>query len=288
MVKTNFYISLFLLNINFIMCRMLMANPIVSHQEAIVRNTFKISSENECGTVFILIHPYVKANGDTVQYPILFTANHVLDSIPGDSATLITRYKVNDDYVKYPLKIQIRNNGTQLWIRHPEVDLAALRINLPRLALNELVLLPTNVIATDENLESEEIGPGENVLVLGFPLCTESNAYGFPIVRAGYIASYPLTPVKKEKTFLIDFEVFGGNSGSPVMLHKVRQWREGKIIKGLITTDMLVGIVTDELSLRQRRQFLDETIEKKQKLALAVVVQAYFLKELLNSIQFSE
>ena len=41
------------------------------------------------------------------------------------------------------------------------------------------------------------------------------------MIRAsGRIASYPITPTSKTRTFLLDFEVFEGNSGGPVFLYE--------------------------------------------------------------------
>ena len=56
------------------------------------------------------------------------------------------------------------------------------------------------------------------MMTLGFPRGLAANAAGFPILRAGRVASYPVAPARIFPTFLLDFSVFPGNSGGPVFM----------------------------------------------------------------------
>jgi len=81
----------------------------------------------------------------------------------------------------------------------------------------DTTFVPTTFLADDESLRKfNVVGPGVELKVLGFPLGNPSNEIGFPILRTGVIASYPLLPTLSNRTFLLDFRVFQGNSGGPV------------------------------------------------------------------------
>jgi hypothetical protein len=146
-------------------------------------------------------------------YTVLITAAHVLDEIVGDDASLILRKK-NDDgsYTSAPYPIKIRNAGITLYTKHPDADVAAMYVAVPTNAA--LTLLPTELLADDARLLDIEVHPGDELLCLGFPLFMDFN--GFPVIRSGILASYPLTPTKTIKTFFYNFHIFPGNSGGPV------------------------------------------------------------------------
>ena len=204
-------------------------------------------------------------------------ATHVLESMKANFATLYIRKFENENYVKFPLKIKIRNARRPLWISHPEVDISAMRISLPRDA--DIKLISTEMIADDKFIKSFEVNPGDDLLVLGYPYCAESNDAGFPILRSGRISNYPLTPTKTTKTFLLDFEVFGGNSGGPVFMCSRNRAYDGSTHIGVV--NQLMGIVIQEKHIIERVKTMDEETLRKHKLSLAVVVHASFLRDLL-------
>ena len=244
----------------------------------LMRSTFKIQQGSSIGTVFILGEPlkdYPKR-----AYFVLMTASHVLDSMKGEKATIYLRKKVNGSFVKYPFTISIRHKGKPLWVKHPDVDVAAMRLGIPRDSDRRLV--PTTLLATDEFINKFEINPGDDLLVLGFPYGAESNEAGFPILRSGRIASYPLTPTRITKTFLLDFEVFRGNSGGPVFMCSRNRAYGGTTHIGVVR--QVMGLVSQEKKIIERIKSIDQELLKEHKLSLAVVVHAIFLKELLNML----
>jgi S1-C subfamily serine protease len=231
---------------------------------ALMRSTFKIQGQGAgkpvSGTVFILGQP-IGTNG--YGY-VLVTAKHVLDDIKGA-------------FERFNHEIPLRTNGVGRWVTHPEADVAVMRVGLPPDI--DLQLISTDLFATDQILTEYEIGPGQELLVLGFPLGLEANAAGFPILRSGRIASYPLVPTSKSKTFLMDFQVFPGNSGGPVLLVA-----RNPTIKGathIMTVQSLIGVVSQEMAVTERVESLTEESLKRHKLALGVIVHASFVKETL-------
>jgi hypothetical protein len=194
----------------------------------IMRSTFKIQGEGSFGTVFIMGEP--SSDEPNKLYYVLITAAHVLEGINSGVAILHLRKQDGDKFVRLIYPVQIRNKGIPLWTRHPEVDVAAMRVRLPNDA--DVKLISTSLLGTDKTLEEFQVRPGDPLLVLGFPYGEEANESGFPILRSGKIASYPLTPTRSTRTFLLDFEVFQGNSGGPVLFYAENRPYAGSIHLG--------------------------------------------------------
>ncbi|MBW1796016.1 MAG: hypothetical protein JRJ38_16600 [Deltaproteobacteria bacterium] len=127
----------------------------------------------------------------------MITAAHVLESIKGDKATLYLREETETKSFKtLKHKIDIREKGKQLWVRHPTADVAAMYVGVPGRAA-DVPLLHDEFLITENALKEWEIHPGDELLCLGYPFGISANEAGFPILRSGKIASYPLIPTKK-------------------------------------------------------------------------------------------
>jgi S1-C subfamily serine protease len=175
--------------------------------------TCKIHGPGSMGTGFIIGKPDVNKTANA--FYTLVTADHVLSNIQGETAFLVLRqYSKINEWSRIEVPIRIRNGVKPLWKKHPDVDVAAIFVRLPKDTVR--TLLTTAELITDKQLTEYEISPGMELICLGYPFGAEANSMGFPILRSGRIASYPLTPTKTTKTFLFDFTVFRGNSGGPV------------------------------------------------------------------------
>lgn len=53
--------------------------------------------------------------------------------------------------VRLPFPVQVRNKGVPLWTRHPNADVAAMRVRLPKDV--DVKLISTNLLGTDKALE---------------------------------------------------------------------------------------------------------------------------------------
>lgn len=238
--------------------------------------TFRIEGSGKTGTVFIIGKPSTKDS--TKAFYVLVTANHVLNDIKTDNATLFLRKEVNKKYIKMPISLKIRNNGIPLWIKHPEADVAAMYVALPKEL--SITLLPTFFLANDSLITEYEIHPGDELLCLGFPYGAEANDAGFPILRSGKIASFPLTPTKEIKSFLFDFQVFGGNSGGPVYFIGLNRNYKGGVHIGEVR--FIIGLVSEELGVEEQIKSMDEISLKKHPLSLAKVIPSTFISETIN------
>lgn len=223
--------------------------------------------ETSGGTVFILGKPI----SETKAHFVMITAAHVFDAIDGDTATITFRSKsAEGKYTEKPHLIKLRNAGVPLYVKHPDVDVAALYVTMP-IEFSSTPLLPIALLANDEWLKTFEIHPGDELICLGYPLFASAD-HGFPILRSGKIASYPLVPAKEHKNWLFDFRVFGGNSGGPVYFVDSNRQYGGTTHLGE-KIQFVVGLVTSQLSA---------ALVGNRELQIGVVIPAVFIRETLD------
>jgi hypothetical protein len=122
--------------------------------------------------------------------------------------------------------------------------------------------------------------PGDRLACLGYPLNNESNDVGFPVLRSGYIASYPLIPTATVRNFLFDFNVFEGNSGGPVYFVESNRAYGNSINIG--TVQFLVGLVSEQRVAQEQIKSLNELRLERYRLGLAVVIHAALIREALD------
>jgi hypothetical protein len=247
-----------------------------------MKSTFRIegigaNGNGVTGTVFILGKPSKKDS--TKAYLVLITANHVLNDIISDNAILFLRKEVNNKYIKYPWQIKIREKGKPIWIKHPEVDVAAMYVPLG--FDEDIPLLPAFFLATDSLISEYGIHPGDELLCLGYPYGASSNEAGFPILRSGKISSYPILPTKEIKSFMYDFRVFGGNSGGPVYFIGTSRPHRNTLNLGE-EIRFIMGLVSEELIMNEEIKSLTEVTTRGHQLGLAKVIPASFIQETIN------
>lgn len=218
------------------------------------------------GTGFLIQAP----RPDGSPRVVLVTAAHVFDRMPAVDARIGWRMVQSDGdwtFDPRPLRIRDRDNGP-LWYQVEGRDVAVMEITAPEAFARAAI--PLGWLADSESLEAWQVGPGDELLSLGFPRGLSANRAGFPILRVGRVASYPLSPVVAFPTFLLDFTVFPGNSGGPVFWTPTARRRPGTIepthpfIAGLLTQEVRIkdeqldiGIVTHARYIRDAIALLD-------------------------------
>jgi hypothetical protein len=207
------------------------------------------------GTGFLIADP----TPDGRPRVVLVTANHVFERMKGDDATVGFRVQNPDGTWSFaPQKIPIRAEGRALWRRHPSRDVAAIAITAPPAFARAAI--PLDWLGGDDGLAGEPLAPGDEMMTLGFPQGLSANAAGFPILRAGRVASYPLGPTKAFPTFLLDFRVFPGNSGGPVYLERPDEPAAEPMIAGMLTQQVEVGSENLGIGIVTQAQFIRETV----------------------------
>jgi len=206
------------------------------------------------GTGFLIADPAP----DGTPRIVLVTANHVLARMKGDKATVGFRTEQADgSWLFTPTKLTIRSGGKELWRRHPTRDVAVITITVPPEFAKAAI--PLNWLAGD--LERYSVTPGEEMMTLGFPQGLSSNTAGFPILRAGRVASYPIGPSSAFPTFLLDFRVFPGNSGGPVYAPgEGAPAGNARFIAGMLTQDVEIGSENLQIGIVTQARFIRETV----------------------------
>jgi plastocyanin len=228
------------------------------------------------GTGFLISAP----TPDGKPRIVLVTATHVLDNMPGKEMRIGYRVQSKDGAWSYePQKITIRDGTKTLWTADPGHDVSAIVVSAP--VEFAKAAIPLSWLGEGENLEQHSVGPGDEMMALGFPEGLAANAAGFPILRSGRVASFPLTPTKAFPTFLLDFSVYPGNSGGPVFVKRAMPDGSSDVfITGMLTQQveltgkpLEIGVVTQAGFIRDTVSLLDHQ-SPKTALAAAVMTRA--------------
>ncbi len=201
---------------------------------------------------------------------VLVTAHHVLEGMRAPEASIGYRAATAEGAWTYrPTPLRIRDGaGQPLWTRHPSQDVAAMVVEAPPEFAKAAI--PAGYLAPEGGLERQGFGPGDELIVLGFPRGVAANAAGFPILRAGRIASYPLNS-SASPTFLLDFSVFPGNSGGPVFAPGSR--RPTRVRAAAPPKPIVAGLLTQQVELDNER------------LEIGIVTHARYIVETLSLMQ---
>ena len=209
------------------------------------------------------------AAGGTV---VAVSAAHVLSGISGDYAVFVFRLK-NDStkYERVQCPVRIRMDGRPLWTSHPAEDIVAMHVRMP--TGHAMDAIPVSLLATDEAFASYNVHPGDEVSSLGYPFGYELNEFGFPLLRSGRIASFPLTPVRTMKQFFVDFSAGGGTSGGPVYISSQNRTFNNRLTLGRAVFSVLGMVTQNALSP-----------DGKQDAGITKVVHAQFVRETIAAI----
>ncbi|WP_395670228.1 trypsin-like serine peptidase [Phenylobacterium sp.] len=216
------------------------------------------------GTGFLISSP----SPDGKPRVVLVTANHVLEKMPKANARIGYRISNADGSWNYsPQPLTIRDaKGAPIWTRHPTRDVAAIAITAPPEFAKAAI--PADYLAADDTFARFHVGAGDEMMALGFPRGLSANQAGFPILRSGRVASFPVAPAKVFPTFLLDFSVFPGNSGGPVFMADNSRRRPGA--EG--EAKFIAGLLTQQVELNNER------------LEIGIVTHASYIRETLNLV----
>lgn len=184
---------------------------------------------------------------------VLVTAAHVFEKMPNPEVRIGWRIKTAAGNWAYaPASLTIRTAEGPLWTKHPTQDIAVIAINVPQATMENSV--PISVLADEVTFSSDTIHIGDEMMTLGYPHGLSANIQGFPILRAGKIASYPVGPSSAYPTFLIDLTAVPGNSGGPVFMDSNgHSFVTGILIKQVEDSNerLELGVVADATYVRQ-------------------------------------
>ena len=120
-------------------------------------------------------------------------------------------------------------------------------------------------VATDDVIEREGIGIGDEVFMVGLFRNHLGKARNEPILRVGNIAAIPVDPIQSKfgpmKAILIEARSIGGLSGSPVFVHMgYARWRNGQLAQaGTDSPFLFLGVMQGHWEVTQEEAAGDTT-----------------------------
>ncbi|MDY0170657.1 MAG: serine protease [Thermoguttaceae bacterium] len=237
--------------------------------ERVLAATFRITDKKTSGTAFLV---WPEGSEEAAgKRPILVTAAHALERFEGAVCTLMLRVKNEDStYSRRETDVAIRDGDKPLWVRHPELDIAALAIDLPEgTAASPLRF---EQLADQSWAAERKLRVGSEVFIPGYPATLEANEAGWPVLRRGTMATHPVTPIANAQRVLVHANTFGGDSGAPVV-----QLADNEAV----VVGMVVGM--QRQTDRTTMSFEERTFHMP--LALAIVVQAPLVRETVELLK---
>jgi hypothetical protein len=234
--------------------------------EDALRGTFRLTKGSTSGTGFLVsFGDQDEAKG---KKHVLVTAAHVFDDLKGADCTLILRAPgKNNAIIRKEVSLPIREGKQPLWVKHPDMDVAALPLDVPEGI--DVKAFRLEQIADEKWAAERKIRVGQDVCIPCFPAQIEANKAGWPILRKGSIATHPLTPLTSAKTMYVDYSHFGGDSGAPVVLYDGKQ----PIVVGLV-------IAMQRQTDKSSTPFEERTVHTP--LGLAIAVQSPFIRQTIE------
>lgn len=205
--------------------------------------------------------------------------------------------------VAYPLAVNH-------WIPHPQGDDLAVA---PLGGLNRNIVryrsIPRHLLLTKEIAEGFDIGPGDDVFMVGRFIHHEGKDRNIPSIRSGIISVMPVEGIEfyeggfKQEAFLIEMRSLSGYSGSPVFFilpstvnlgEPIRQMKpafaavsRGPYLLGIDCGNFKYYDKVYEVEWRGGRKHYSETnMEAKSHAGQAIVIPTWRLIELLDSEEF--
>ena len=254
--------AFFLIVISYLTTVAAAAEPLEDFMSA----TFRVADKSHSGTGFLVAAK--KDDSQPANRVALVTAGHVFEQMPASRTDLMLRSEhAEKGYVRAAIAIPIRNGDKPRWARHPELDIAALWVDLPEnIAAKPLAY---EQLADEKCLLERRVKVGQEAWIPCFPAKLEANEAGWPVLRRGAIATHPLVPVKSAKTMLIDFTTFGGDSGAPVAVIQ----EERPLVVGLV-------LAMHRQSDKSTLPFEERTVHTP--LGLSIVAQAVYIRETIE------
>lgn len=246
-------------------------------EEQIFFTTTRITIPSEVGngaaigTGFLFNAPLNDEQGRLVT--LLISNKHVFVNPLGKIAFNFNRKNAEGDPDFGNVHTFLGDDFSAIYTEHPDPSIDLACINASSITQPEHNVFYKNV--TPEMLSDfneELLFPGLDVWFVGYPENRFDVTNNLPLLRRGYIASYPKVDFNSRKLFVIDAQVFQGSSGSPVFAPIGGQYK-------------LIGIVTETMIKHGKLQAiptLHANVGVQQILGLGLVIKATALKELIE------
>ena len=227
----------------------------LTSSEKMMWSTYALATPKGMATCIVVNRKDSSAPNGVV--PMIVTSAHMIAVAPHGPFYLAVRDPRNGSNPRVEiLEFGGPSPNNSPFFRDPQHDIAVIELRLPP-ALASHILLRSFIDETAIARRGDEPHVGDEVSVLGFPRVFPGTEGAFPVLRAGKIASYSVEPPRDLEKFLVNTNVYGGDSGGPVFAG------------GRHSRPKLVGIVTERIG------------EKESGIPLAVAVNASVVRQTL-------
>lgn len=183
--------------------------------EQMMWSTYLIGSEKGMGAGFILFRHDADQPGSAI--PVMVTAAHLIEAAGQGPLFIGARMPDDQGGASITLIEFLPGRGDRrFYVKHPEHDIAAFELRLPVDAAR-LVALPSFLLNKRRGAGGA-LRAGEEVSFVGFPETLPEMEGLFPVLRTGRVASYPVGTSRSGGVFVINADVYPGDSGGPVFL----------------------------------------------------------------------
>ena len=169
------------------------------------------------GTGFFYLASIHLSNQDVRSKLLLISNRHVLEDGMG-KMTLTLNRKGEDGSPDFGvLRTFIYDGFTDRYTSHPDenIDLACVDVSSITHSDAFIKYLDEAFLTT---INYERVALGSDVLFVGYPNDYFDTVNNLPLVRRGTLASMPNVDFRGTGNIVIDAQVFGGSSGSPVFV----------------------------------------------------------------------
>ncbi|MBD3671892.1 MAG: trypsin-like peptidase domain-containing protein [Planctomycetaceae bacterium] len=237
----------------------------------LVMATHRLEHPETSGTGFLVLRD--DPDEADARQLLLVTAAHAFAGMKGETTTLVLREQDADGTWKAkPYKISIREGESPLWTQHPQEDVAVLVLDLPDDVRVDPV--PIEIFPTADQWNADPPEPGSLIRCVGYPHAPifKPNPAAFATTRLGCIADFPLTPIADHPKFLVDFNIFEGDSGGPVYRHDA----EGNV--------KIIGLVHGQHFIDERFKNIYSEGMTRKRLGLAIIENSTVILETIDQI----
>jgi hypothetical protein len=223
-------------------------------------STYPLATKKGMGTCFLVESKDPRTKGPSA--PVVITSLHVLKTVGTGSLYFAARVPSGEGPPGVVLlEVRSPRRGGIFYVKHPRHDVAAFRLRIPD-EIATVVPLPTYF--TGPTIGTYQLRPGDDVSFLGYPEVLPGTPGVLPILRSARVSSYPGAWFQSNE-FLIDGDVYPGDSGAPVISANP---------KG---NPKVAGMVVRRIGT-----------DPRQPLPLAVAVDATAIRETLDLLTASE
>ena len=230
--------------------------------QAALRATVRVHG-GQSGTAFAVVLP------DDDGQVVLVSAAHTFEKMSGPRCTAVFRgADAAGGWVRREEQLVLRDGDVARWVRHPTADVAVVGCDLPEGV--ELVPFPLERVAAVADFDAGRVRVGQRVRVACFPAQTEGNQAGWPVLRTGAIATFPLVPAVGLERLFVDYAHFAGDSGAAVVTD---DGPGGPLVAGVV-------VAMQRQTDRVTSPFEEKTVHTP--LGLAIVVPGPLVRETIE------